>query len=118
MMTTVAHSRRRYGGTARAPHQRHDKRYTNPVLKIAVCGAVHVAVDWGLGGFRLAPFLSLLPLGTQLDGVILDRHDDPIAAFVVELVGRGGIDEPARFRFHSLPNETFDVLQAMILSAR
>ncbi len=118
MMASTSHSRRRYSGTDRSPHQRHDKRYRDPELRVSLCGLTHVAVDWGLGGFRLAQFFSLMPLGTQLEGVILEADDTPCVSFVVELVGRGGIDEPARFRFHTLPDETFDRLQGMILSAR
>lgn len=117
-MATFTHARRRYGGVSRTSHQRHDKRYRDPVLRVMVCGAVRTALDWGLGGFRVAQFQTPLPLGAQLDGIILNERNDPIATFAAELVGQGGADEPARFRFNNLPNETFDVLQSMILSVR
>lgn len=114
-MAYSQHATRRYRGTANNPHQRHDKRYIDPVLRLDIGGKSYHTEDWGLGGFRVAGFNDTTAVGRRLPGALLDNQGTPAGSFTVELVSAGSANAPARFRFHQLSDDAFELLQGYVL---
>lgn len=106
---------RRYHGTAKTPHHRHDKRYIDPILTLDIGGKRYNTEDWGLGGFRVAGFKVDADGAKHIVGALLDDKGTPAGSFTVELVSAGTATTPARFRFEQLSDAAFELLQGYVL---